>query len=205
MSEEKNKEKGKKIRVRIVHKCKAGLTLDFKEAGGLKTINWDDFNKIYQICENNPMWAEPTDEYQAKLEEIDEHINNAVLDYILSGKYAESIGKKAETDPQRELTYMVALGGEIEKIQELTGFDIIKTSQLIKTRCKQFIESMNEPFESNQDLRELRRESREWERKERAKGNPTVVHTSTNSLGDNPVLQQLKEQMNKENQKIIEK
>lgn len=199
---EKNKEKGKKIRVRIVHKCKAGLVLDFKEAGGLKTINWDDFNKIYQICKNNPMWAEPTDEYQERLDEINEQINSAVVAFCMSGGYAESIGKPVQVEPSEKLRQLYIIGTCVEKIQELTGFSEIQVSLLIRQRCKHFIESMNEPFESNQDLRELRRESREWERKDRAKGNPSVIHTSTNSLGDNPLLQQLKEKMDKENQKL---
>lgn len=199
--EEKNTEKGRKFRVRIINKSKDGVIIDFKGEIGLKKTTWEEFNKIYQICADNPMFAEPTDEHQKLLDEINEHINTAVVHFIMSGGYAKMQGNEASVKSDESLLHLVGLGDELEKIQELTGMNVVQVSILVRQRVNAFHFQMEmDALKEQHQLRAQHR--RDWE-KERHTQN--VVVTSTNSLGDNPLLKQLKEQMDKENHKNTEK
>lgn len=199
--EEKNTEKSRKFRVRIINKSKDGVVIDFKGEIGLKKTTWEEFNKIYQICADNPMFAEPTDEHQKTLDEINEHINTAVVHFIMSGGYAKMQGNEANIEVGDQLLHMLGLGSELEKIQELTGMNVVQVSLLVRQIVNAFHHQMEiDALKEEQQIRKQRR--RDWE-KERHTQN--VVLTSTNSLGDNPLLKQLKEQMDKENQKNEEK
>ena len=199
--EDKNTEKSRKFRVRIINKSKDGVIIDFKGEIGLKKTTWEEFNKIYQICADNPMFAEPTDEHQKLLDEINEHINNAVLHFIMSGGYAKMQGNEANIEAGDQLLHILGLGTELEKIQELTGMNVVQVSLMVRQRVNAFHHQMEiDALKEQQQIRAQRR--RDWE-KERHTQN--VVLTSTNSLGDNPLLKQLKDQMDKENQKNTEK
>lgn len=199
--EDKNTEKSRKFRVRIINKSKDGVIIDFKGEIGLKKTTWEEFNKIYQICADNPMFAEPTDEHQKLLDEINEHINNAVLHFIMSGGYAKMQGNEANIEAGDQLLHILGLGTELEKIQELTGMNVVQVSLMVRQRVNAFHHQMEiDALKEQQQIRAQRR--RDWE-KERHTQN--VVLTSTNSLGDNPLLKQLKDQMDKENHKNQEK
>lgn len=199
--EDKNTEKSRKFRVRIINKSKDGVIIDFKGEIGLKKTTWEEFNKIYQICADNPMFAEPTDEHQKLLDEINEHINNAVLHFIMSGGYAKMQGNEANIEAGDQLLHILGLGTELEKIQELTGMNVVQVSLMVRQRVNAFHHQIEiDALKEQQQIRAQRR--RDWE-KERHTQN--VVLTSTNSLGDNPLLKQLKDQMDKENQKNTEK
>lgn len=194
-----NTEKRKKVRVRIINKSKDGVMLDFKGEIGVKKASWEEFNKIYQVCTDNPMFAEPTDEYQKKLNEIEERINNAVVHFIMSGGYAKMQGAEPKIEAKDELLHMLGLGHELEKIQELTGMNVVQVSLMVRQRVNAFHHQMEiDALKEQKQIRAQRR--RDWE-KERHTQN--VVLTSTNSLGDNPLLKQLKEQM--DNSKNTEK
>ena len=197
----KNTEKRKKVRVRIINKSKDGVMLDFKGEIGVKKASWEEFNKIYQVCADNPMFAEPTDEYQKKLDEIEERINNAVVHFIMSGGYAKMQGNEANIEAGDQLLHMLGLGHELEKIQELTGMNIVQVSLMVRQRVNAFHHQME--IDALKEERQIRKQRRiDWE-KERHTQN--VVLTSTNSLGDNPLLKQLKEKMDSENLKNTEK
>lgn len=195
----------KKLRVRIIHKSKDGLILDFKGEIGVKKASWEDFNKIYQICADNPMFAEPTDEHQKKLDLIEEHINNAVVHFVMSGGYAKMQGTEAKVTADEELMHMMGLGTELQELEKLTGMNVVQIAQIVRQRVIQLhtglqLDAMKEHQREEREARTQRR--RDWE-KERHTQN--VVLTSTNSLGDNPLLKQLKEQMDSENLKNTEK
>jgi predicted NAD/FAD-binding protein len=147
------------------------------------------------------MFAEPTDEHQKLLDEINEHINNAVLHFVMSGGYAKMQGNEANIEAGDQLLHILGLGTELEKIQELTGMNVVQVSLMVRQRVNAFHHQMEiDALKEQQQIRAQRR--RDWE-KERHTQN--VVLTSTNSLGDNPLLKQLKDQMDKENHKNQEK
>lgn len=189
----------KKLRVRIIHKSKDGLILDFKGEIGVKKTTWEEFNKIFQVCADNPMFAEPTDEHQKKLDLIEEHINNAVVHFVMSGGYAKMQGTEAKVTADEELMHMMGLGTELQELEKLTGMNVVQISQIVRQRVIQ----LHTGLQLDAMRRAQRRKEKDWE--ERHNQNPTVVHTSTNSLGDNPLLKQLKEQMDSENLKNTEK
>ena len=193
----------KKLRVRIIHKSKDGLMLDFKGEIGVKKTTWEEFNKIFQVCEDNPMFAEPTDEHQKKLDLVEEHINNAVVHFVMSGGYAKMQSTEAKVTADEELMHMMGLGSELQELEKLTGMNIVQISQIVRQRVIQLHTGL-ELDAMKEHQREARAQRRkDWE--ERHQPNPTVVHTSTNSLGDNPLLKQLKEKMDSENLKNTEK
>jgi uncharacterized protein YjaG (DUF416 family) len=110
-------------------------------------------------------------------------------------------GAEPKIEAKDELLHMLGLGHELEKIQELTGMNVVQVSMMVRQRVNAFHHQMEiDALKEEQQIRKQRRI--DWE-KERHTQN--VVLTSTNSLGDNPLLKQLKEKMDSENLKNTEK
>ena len=72
MKESDKKELPKTIqRIRIVNKSKDGITLDFKGEVGLKKSSWEEFNKLFEICEDDKKYCVPKKEFVEKINKME--------------------------------------------------------------------------------------------------------------------------------------
>lgn len=117
-----------KIRFKIVNKAKDGITLSARKGSKPEKMSWDEFNRYYTI--EDKVWAVPSEEFIKKFEEVDEHINNATVSFVLSS------GLKGDGVPKTpdQMTHMLVMGEEIRKITELIGCSLLEATQLVRTR-----------------------------------------------------------------------
>ena len=115
-----------KIRFKIVNKAKVGITLSARKGSKPQKISWDEFNQYYSI--EDKVWAVPNEELIKRMEEVEEHITNATVSFVLSG------GLKTGNVPSspEELSHMLVTGEEIRKISELTGCSLIEATQMVR-------------------------------------------------------------------------
>ncbi len=186
-----------KICFKIVNKAKDGITLSARKGSKPEKMSWDEFNRYYTI--EDKVWAVPSEELIKKFEEVDEHINNATVSFVLSG------GLKGGGVPKTpdQMAHMLVMGEEIRKISELTGCSLLEATQMVRTRVD--IIRNGDMFSGN------RRPKRERRFEEKKTGNEVLdgprhrgktssdveMHTNT-ILEDNPALLALKEKMAKE-------
>ena len=185
-----------KIRFKIVNKAKDGITLSARNGSKPQKISWDEFNQYYTI--EDKVWAVPNEELVKRMEEVEEHINNATVSFVLSG------GLKAGNVPSspEELSHALAIGEEIRKISELTGCSLIEATQMVRDRVD--LIRNGDIFDGSSKPKGKRR----FEKKEtgndvldrRHHGNTSAdVEMHNNAiLEDNPALLALKEKMSKE-------
>lgn len=185
-----------KIRFKIVNKAKDGITLSARKGSKPQKISWNEFNQYYTI--EDKVWAVPNEELVKRMEEVEEHINNATVSFVLSG------GLKAGNVPSspEELSHALVIGEEIHKISELTGCSLLEATQLVRDRVD--LIRNGDIFSGSSKPKGKRR----FEKKEtgndvldrRHHGNTSAdVEMHNNAiLEDNPALLALKEKMSKE-------
>lgn len=186
-----------KIRFKIVNKAKDGITLSARRGSKPEKMSWDEFNRYYTI--EDKVWAVPSEELIKKMEEVEEHINNATVSFVLSGGL---VGDGVPQTPD-QMTHMLVMGHEIDKISELTGCSLLEATQMVRTRVD--IIRNGDMFAGN------RKPKRERRFEEKKTGNEVLdgprhsgktssdVEMHTNAiLEDNPALLALKEKMAKE-------
>lgn len=185
-----------KIRFKIVNKAKDCITLSARKGSKPQKISWNDFNQYYTI--EDKVWAVPNEEIVKRMEEVEEHINNATVSFVLSG------GLKAGNVPSspEELSHALVIGEEIRKISELTGCSLLEATQLVRDRVD--LIRNGDIFGGSSKPKGKRR----FEKKEtgndvldrRYHGNTSAdVEMHNNAiLEDNPALLALKEKMSKE-------
>ena len=185
-----------KIRFKIVNKAKDGITLSARKGSKPHKISWDEFNQYYSI--EDKVWAVPNEELVKRMEEVEEHINNATVSFILSG------GLKVGNVPSspEELSHMLVTGEEIRKISELTGCSLIEAAQMVRD-CVDRIRNGDIFGRSCKPKRERHFENKETDNDvldRRHHGNTSAdVEMHNNAiLEDNPALLALKEKMSKE-------
>ena len=186
-----------KIRFKIVNKAKDGITLSARKGSKPEKMSWDEFNRYYTI--EDKVWAVPSEELIKKMKDVDEHINNATISFVLSGGLK---GGGVPSSPEG-LGHMLVVGEEIRKISELTGCSLLEATQMVRTRVG--IIRNGDMFSGN---RRPKRERRFEEKKTdnevldglRHSGKTSSdVEMHTNAiLEDNPALLALKEKMAKE-------
>ena len=117
-----------KIRFKIVNKANDGITLSARKGSKPQKISWNEFNQYYTI--EDKVWAVPNEEIVKRMEEVEEHINNATVSFILSG------GLKAGNVPSspENFSHILATGEDIRKISELTGCSLLDATQLVRDR-----------------------------------------------------------------------
>ena len=185
-----------KIRFKIVNKAKDGITLSARKGSKPQKIRWDEFNQYYSI--EDKVWAVPNEELFKRMEEVEEHITNATVSFILSG------GLKVGNVPSspEELSHMLVTGEEIRKITELTGCSLIEATQMVRD-CVDRIRNGDIFGRSCKPKRERHFENKETDNDvldRRHHGNTSAdleMHNNT-ILEDNPALLALKEKMSKE-------
>ena len=185
-----------KIRFKIVNKANDGITLSARKGSKPQKISWDEFNQYYSI--EDKVWAVPNEELIKRMEEVEEHINNATVSFILSG------GLKVGNVPSspEELSHMLVTGEEIRKISELTGCSLIEATQMVRD-CVDRIRNGDIFGRSRKPKRERHFENKETDNDvldRRHHGNTSAdveIHNNAN-LEDNPALLALKEKMSKE-------
>ena len=69
-----------KIRFKIVNKAKDGITLSARKSSKPQKISWDEFNQYYSI--EDKVWAVTNEELVKRMEEVEEHINNATVSFF---------------------------------------------------------------------------------------------------------------------------
>ena len=185
-----------KIRFKIVNKAKDGIALSARKGSKPHKISWDEFNQYYSI--EDKVWAVPNEELVKRMEEVEEHINNATVSFILSG------GLKVGNVPSspEELSHMLVTGEEIRKISELTGCSLIEATQMVRD-CVGRIRNGDIFGRSRKPKRERHFENKETDNDvldRRHHGNTSAdVEMHNNAiLEDNPALLALKEKMSKE-------
>ena len=185
-----------KIRFKIVNKAKDGITLSARKGSKPQKIRWDEFNQYYSI--EDKVWAVPNEELFKRMEEVEEHITNATVSFVLSG------GLKVGNVPSspEELSHMLVTGEEIRKITELTGCSLIEATQMVRD-CVDRIRNGDIFGRSCKPKRERHFENKETDNDvldRRHHGNTSAdveIHNNT-ILEDNPALLALKEKMSKE-------
>lgn len=185
-----------KIRFKIVNKAKDGITLSARKGSKPQKISWNEFNQYYSI--EDKVWAVPNEELVKRMEEVEEHINNATVSFILSG------GLKAGNVPSspEELSHALVTGEEIRKISELTGCSFIDATQLVHARVD-LIRNGNIFRESRKPKRERHFENKETgndviDRRHHGNTSADVEMHNNAILENNPALLALKEKMSKE-------
>ena len=185
-----------KIRFKIVNKAKDGITLSARKDSKPQKISWNEFNQYYSI--EDKVWAVPNEELIKRMEEVEEHINNATVSFVLSG------GLKTGNVPSspEELSHMLVTGEEIRKITELTGCSLIEATQMVRG-CVDRIRNGDIFGRSRKPKRERHFENKETDNDvldRRHHGNTSAdleIHNNA-ILEDNPALLALKEKMSKE-------
>ena len=185
-----------KIRFKIVNKAKDGITLSARKGSKPQKISWDEFNQYYSI--EDKVWAVPNEELIKRMEEVEEHITNATVSFVLSG------GLKTGNVPSspEELSHMLVTGEEIRKISELTGCSLIEATQMVRD-CVDRIRNGDIFGRSRKTKRERHFENKETDNDvldRRHHGNTSAdveIHNNT-ILEDNPALLALKEKLSKE-------
>ena len=185
-----------KIRFKIVNKAKDGITLSARKGSKPQKISWDEFNQYYSI--EDKVWAVPNEELIKRMEEVEEHINNATVSFILSG------GLKVGNVPSspEELSHMLVTGEEIRKITELTGCSLIEATQMVRG-CVDRIRNGDIFGRSRKPKRERHFENKETDndvldRHHHGNTSADVEMHNNAILEDNPALLALKEKMSKE-------
>ena len=185
-----------KIRFKIVNKAKVGITLSARKGSKPQKISWDEFNQYYSI--EDKVWAVPNEELIKRMEEVEEHITNATVSFILSG------GLKTGNVPSspEELSHMLVTGEEIRKISELTGCSLIEATQMVRD-CVDRIRNGDIFGRSSKPKRKRHFENKETDNDvldRRYHGNTSADLEMRNNaiLEDNPALLALKEKMSKE-------
>lgn len=186
-----------KIRFKIVNKANDGITLRARKGSKPEKMSWDEFNRYYTI--EDKVWAVPSEELIKKFEEVEEHINNATVSFVLSGGL---VGDGIPKTPD-QMTHMLVLGEEIRKITELIGCSILEATQMVRTRVD--IIRNGDMFTGNRKPKRERRfeekktgnEVLEGPRHSGKTSSDVEIHTNA-ILEDNPALLALKEKMAKE-------
>ena len=185
-----------KIRFKIVNKAKDGITLSARKGSKPQKISWNEFNQYYSI--EDKVWAVPNEELIKRMEEVEEHINNATVSFILSG------GLKVGNVPSspEELSHMLVTGEEIRKITELTGCSLIEATQMVRG-CVDRIRNGDIFGRSRKPKRERHFENKETDndvldRHHHGNTSADVEMHNNAILEDNPALLALKEKMSKE-------
>lgn len=185
-----------KIRFKIVNKAKDGITLSARKGSKPQKISWDEFNQYYTI--EDKVWAVPNEEIVKRMEEVEEHINNATVSFILSG------GLKAGNVPSspEEFSHMLVTGEEIRKISELIGCSLLEATQLVRDRVD-LIRNGDIFGGPSKPKRERRFEKKETgnevlDRRHHGDTSADVEMHNNAILEDNPALLALKEKMSKE-------
>lgn len=185
-----------KIRFKIVNKAKVGITLSARKGSKPQKISWDEFNQYYSI--EDKVWAVPNEELIKRMEEVEEHITNATVSFVLSG------GLKTGNVPSspEELSHMLVTGEEIRKISELTGCSLIEATQMVRD-CVDRIRNGDIFGRSSKPKRKRHFENKETDNDvldRRYHGNTSADLEMRNNaiLEDNPALLALKEKMSKE-------
>ena len=185
-----------KIRFKIVNKAKVGITLSARKGSKPQKISWDEFNQYYSI--EDKVWAVPNEELIKRMEEVEEHITNATVSFVLSG------GLKTGNVPSspEELSHMLVTGEEIRKISELTGCSLIEATQMVRD-CVDRIRNGDIFGRSSKPKRKRHFENKETDNDvldRRYHGNTSADLEMHNNaiLEDNPALLALKEKMSKE-------
>ena len=185
-----------KIRFKIVNKAKDGITLSARKGSKPQKISWNEFNKYYTI--EDKVWAVPNEELIKRMEEVEEHITNATVSFVLSG------GLKTGNVPSspEELSHMLVTGEEIRKITELTGCSLIEATQMVRD-CVDRIRNGDIFGRSRKPKRKRHFENKETDNDvldRRHHGNTSADLEMHNNaiLEDNPALLALKEKMSKE-------
>lgn len=186
-----------KIRFKIVNKANDGITLSAHKGSKPEKMSWDEFNRYYTI--EDKVWAVPSEELIKKFEEVDEHINNATVSFVLSG------GLKDDGVPSSPegLAHMLVMGEEIRKISELTGCSMLEATQMVRTRVDiirngdMFVGNRKPKYERRFEEKKTSNEVLEGPRHSGKTSSDVEMHTNA-ILEDNPTLLALKEKMAKE-------
>lgn len=186
-----------KVRFKIVNKAKDGITLSARKGTTPQKMSWDEFNQNYTI--EDKVWAVPNEDFLKLMHEVEEHINNATVSFVLSG------GLKGDGVPSSPegFGHMLVMGEEIQKISELTGCTLLEATQMVRSRVD--VIRNGDMFTGN------RRPKRERRFEKHGTGNDVLdgprhrINTSVEVemhnnaiLEDNPALLALKEKMSKE-------
>ena len=186
-----------KIRFKIVNKAKDGITLSARKGSKPEKMSWDEFNRYYTI--EDKVWAVPSEELIKKIEEVEEHINNATASFVLAGGL---VGDGIPKTPD-QMTHILVLGKEIRKITELIGCSLLEATQMVRTRVDiirngdMFVGNRKPKHERRFEEKETGNEVLEGSRHSGKTSSDVEMHTNA-ILEDNPALHALKEKFQKE-------
>lgn len=164
----------KEIKIRIVKKSKEGVLLSQGKGREPMSLTWDEFKKGYNVKDD--VWAVPTEETIKKAEELNKHINSAVTAFFLNG------AGNGTPDP----VYLMMLGDEFSKIQELADCTGAEAMQMVQER----INMVRNGF--------VPRKFHKSKPKKENKPVTVAGPTSGMTFGDLDVLKELKAKMEKE-------
>ena len=118
---------------RILKKSSTGVLL--KVGGNAIPASWEEFNEKFDIVDN--VWAVMKESEVKKFEEVEEHINNAVISFMF---------QRGNGDPGQKLAHLALLGDSINKIQEKLGCSMADAMQLVRERIALMNPFMSKPI-----------------------------------------------------------
>ena len=163
---------------RIVAKSKEGATVI--SHGQKVVIPWDEFNRLY-IMSDDKMHCTLTDEEFEKWKKADDILSAIVVEMFASNG----------NDPALKLSALAKLPTLVSKLAETMGMSEDEALELARTRYQ----SAKNIFAGDGGKRSYRSSVRpSGDRKQKPRSESVSSH-SGECLGDNPLLQQLKKQM----------
>jgi hypothetical protein len=174
-------------RVRIVNKSKDGITLDFKGDLGKKKASWEEFNKMYTICQDDKMYCEVKPEWVEKLEKADKLLNLALVHYL------QVDWKIASPNEIPDIVQMGTVGLYVTRISELLECSYLDAMALLNSRAI----LIRSEFGGPDSFKGLGADKLQKQQNQKPK-----QQMSTNKMSDiNPDLAKLKEQLENEERK----
>lgn len=168
----------KKPTFKIINKSKEGATVI--SHGRKVVIPWDEFNQLYIMAEDK-VHCTLTDEEFEKWKKADEILSAMVVDMFASDG----------NDPVLKLSALAKLPSLVSNLAETMGISEGDALELARMRYQ----SAKSVFAGGEGKRSYRSSVRpSGDRKQKPKSESVTSHAGE-CLGDNPLLQQLKKEM----------
>lgn len=177
----------KEVYHRIVNKTKDYVTVIMNTGINKREpvkMPWDEFNKIFIIVDG--FKAYPTEEQKEKADKIERKVNLLCI-YLMESQASSFESRSGE----EKLKVMASIGSLSRSIQEELGCTMLDLMQVCRSRISAFKKSINEE-NSKRPSRFKRSHTKNEQR-----NTETYTPSATQTLGDIPGMDKLREKFNK--------
>lgn len=173
---------------RIINKSKEGATLI--SHGQKVNVPWEEFKRLYVMSEDK-MSCTLTDAEFEKWQKADGILNQIVV----------AMFTQRGSNTELKLASLASLPALMNQLAETMGISEQDAMELARQR----FQATQRAFDGMGERPHRPRIRRSEERQAKLKSEPAPIHNSGECLGDNPLLQQLKKQMQSEEKAELDK